>query len=136
MGGLCDRDQSSHGRHDTPLSDTSILDRRQLRSRRRCLSRTEWAKKYYVASDHLESSLYRAFAPNDLFDIVIRHGLHFDQAKQTGVLLHMLPTVGENGRFGVVAVANSPEDADERYERVQLVIQQEAERLYATASGA
>ena len=89
-----------------------------------------------MASDHLESSLYRAFAPNDLFDIVIRHGLHFDQAKQTGVLLHMLPTVGENGRFGVVAVANSPEDADERYERVQLVIQQEAERLYATASGA
>jgi predicted ATP-grasp superfamily ATP-dependent carboligase len=86
-------------------------------------------EKYYVASDHLESTLYRAFAPNDLFDIVIRYGLHFDQAKQTGVLLHMLPTVGENGRFGVVAVGNSPQGAEELYERVQAVIQEEAERV-------
>jgi hypothetical protein len=86
-------------------------------------------EKYYVASDHLESTLYRAFAPNDLFDICIRHGLHFDQAKQTGVLLHMLPTVGENGRFGVVAVGDSPEHAEELYERVQSVIQEEAKQV-------
>lgn len=86
-------------------------------------------EKYYTASDHLESTLYRAFSPDDLFDIVIRHGLHFDQASQTGILLHMLPTVGENGRFGVVAVGNSPEDADELYERIQSVIQGEAERV-------
>jgi hypothetical protein len=86
-------------------------------------------EKYYVASDHLESTLYRAFAPNDLFDICIRHGLHFDQAKQTGVLLHMLPTVGENGRFGVVAVGDSPEHAEELYERVQSVVQEEAKQV-------
>jgi hypothetical protein len=86
-------------------------------------------EKYYVASDHLESSLYRAFSPNDLFDIVIRNGLHFDQATQTGVLLHMLPTVGENGRFGVVAVGNSSEEADQLYERIQTVIQEEAKRV-------
>ena len=84
-------------------------------------------EKFYTASDHLESTLYRAFSPNDLFDIVIRYGLHFDQASQTGVLLHMLPTVGENGRFGVVAVGNSPDQADELYERLQAVVQKEAE---------
>jgi hypothetical protein len=86
-------------------------------------------EKYYTASDHLESTLYRAFTPNDLFDIVIRHGLHFDQASQTGVLLHMLPTVGENGRFGVVAVGNSAGEADKLYERIQSVIQEEAVRV-------
>jgi len=86
-------------------------------------------EKYYTASDHLESTLYRAFSPNDLFDIMIRHGLHFDQAKQTGVLLHMLPTVGENGRFGAVAVGDSPQAADEIYEKLQAVVQQEAERV-------
>ena len=86
-------------------------------------------EKFYVASDHLESKLYRAFAPNDMFDICIRHGLHFDQARQTGVLLHMLPTVGENGRFGVVAVGNSPEQAEELYERIQSVVQEEARRV-------
>ena len=86
-------------------------------------------EKYYTASDHLESTLYRAFSPNDLFDIMIRHGLHFDQATQTGVLLHMLPTVGENGRFGAVAVGDSPEAADMLYERLQSVVQEEAERV-------
>ena len=86
-------------------------------------------EKYYTASDHLESTLYRAFSPSDLFDIVIRYRLHFDQATQTGILLHMLPTVGENGRFGVVAVGNTPEEADELYERIQSVIQSEAKRV-------
>jgi hypothetical protein len=91
-------------------------------------------EKYYTASDHLESSLYRAFSPSDLFDILIRHRLHFDQAKQTGVLLHMLPTVGENGRFGAVAVGNSPEEADGFYERLQVLIQEESGRVTGTAS--
>ncbi len=89
-------------------------------------------EKYYTASDHLESTLYRAFSPNDLFDILIRHGLHFDQATQAGVLLHMLPTVGENGRFGAVAVGDSPEAADELYEKLQAVVQEEAERVTAS----
>jgi hypothetical protein len=41
----------------------------------------------------------------------------------------MLPTVGENGRFGVVAVGDSPEHAEELYERVQSVVQEEAKRV-------
>jgi len=86
-------------------------------------------EKCYVSSDHLESTLYRAFAPKDLFDIVIRYGLHFDQAKQTGVLLHMLPTVAENGRFGVVAVGDTPREAEDLYQRVQTLIQEEAKRV-------
>jgi hypothetical protein len=86
-------------------------------------------EKFYIASDHLESTLYRAFTPNDLFDIIIRNGMHFDQATQTGVLLHMLPTVAENGRFGVVAVGNSDAQSTELYEGVQTVIQEEAKRV-------
>lgn len=89
--------------------------------------------KYYTASDHLESTLYRAFSPNDMFDILIRHGLHFDQATQTGVLLHMLPTIGENGRFGAVAVGDSPEEADRLYELLQTIVQEEAERATGSA---
>jgi hypothetical protein len=83
-------------------------------------------EKCYVASDHIESSLYHAFTPSDLFDIVIRHGLHFDQSRQTGILLHMLATVGENGRFGVVAVGDSIDEAEQLYQRIQTVIQDEA----------
>jgi hypothetical protein len=83
-------------------------------------------EKFYVTSDHLESTLYHAFTPADLFDILIRHNLHFDQARQTGILVHMLATIGENGRFGVVAVGDTPEQAQELYDRVQEVVAEEA----------
>src|SRR5439155_27355146 len=43
-------------------------------------------QKFFVASDHLESPAYRVFTPEDLFDLVARRGLHFDQTRQTGVI--------------------------------------------------
>jgi len=78
--------------------------------------------KFYVASDHLEAVEYRLLSPEDLIDISIRHGLHFDQAKQTGVLLHLMATVAENGRFGMVAVGDSHEEAQALYDRLQKVV--------------
>lgn len=81
-------------------------------------------KKYYVSSDNLQDSLYRLFTPQDLIDILITQGLHFDQAHQTGVLIHMLATIGENGRFGAVAVENSPEQALELFNRLQFVVKE------------
>jgi PGM1 C-terminal domain len=86
------------------------------------------AEKYYVASDHLEDTLYRAITPLQLIDILIRHRLHFDQSKQTGIIVHMLATISENGRFGVVAVGDSPQQAEELYHRMQLVVRSEALR--------
>src|SRR6266540_2957263 len=47
-------------------------------------------QKFFVASDHVESPLYRTLTPDDLFDIVIRHNLHFNQTRQTGVVFHMM----------------------------------------------
>ena len=49
-----------------------------------------------------------ALTPDDLFDIVVRHGLHFDQARQTGVVFHMMSALGEHGRTGLTAVGESP----------------------------
>ena len=83
-------------------------------------------EKCYVTSDHLENILYHAFTPAHLFDILIRHDLHFDQARQTGILVHLLATIGENGRFGVVAVGDTLEQAQTFYERVQQVLEEEA----------
>ena len=79
-----------------------------------------------MASDHLEDTLYRAITPQHLIDILIRHRLHFDQTKQTGIIVHMLATISENGRFGVVAVGDSPEQAEELYNGMQRVVRNEA----------
>jgi hypothetical protein len=40
--------------------------------------------------DHVESPLYRVLTAEMLFDLVSRHRLHFDHARKTGVVMHML----------------------------------------------
>ena len=85
-------------------------------------------EKCFVATDHLELALYRALTPDDLFDIAIRHGLHFDQTRQVGIVFHMLATLAENGRTGATAVGNSPEDADRLLERLQSALEDETKR--------
>jgi hypothetical protein len=82
-------------------------------------------EKFFVASDHVESPRYRTLTPDDLFDIVVRHNLHFDQTRQTGVVFHMMSALGELGRTGLTAVGNSHEDAKATYDRAVAVLDQE-----------
>jgi hypothetical protein len=83
-------------------------------------------KKYLVASDHVESPPYRGFMPDDLFDLVVRRGLHFGQVRQTGIVFHMLSALGSAGRLGLTAVGNSPEEARDIFEKAKLVLDEEA----------
>jgi PGM1 C-terminal domain len=84
-------------------------------------------EKHLVATDHLESPSLRALSLDDLFDIVARHGLHFDQARQTGVVFHMISCLTEHGRLGLTAVGDTPADADQMYRRAEQVLLEEAE---------
>jgi hypothetical protein len=82
--------------------------------------------KCFIASDHVESPLYRVFTPDDVFDIVVRHHLHFDQTRQTGVVFHMMSALGECGRVGLTAVGNSHDEAQAIYTRAVAVLDEEA----------
>ena len=84
-------------------------------------------QKFFVASDHVESPLYRSLTPDDLFDIVVRHDLHFNQTRQTGVVFHMMSALGEMGRTGLTAVGNSHEEAKAIYARAVAVLDKEAQ---------
>ena len=55
-------------------------------------------EKHLVATDHLEDELLRGLTIDDLFDIAVRHRLHFDQARQTGVVFHMMGALAELGQ--------------------------------------
>jgi hypothetical protein len=88
-------------------------------------------EKHFVATDHLESPAYRALSPDDLFDIALRHNLHFNQSRETGVVFHMLASLAENGRIGLVAVEDSAAEADALYRRTQSVLDEEARRALA-----
>lgn len=74
-------------------------------------------RKYFVASDHVEGEAYRALTPEDLFDLALRHGLHFDQTRLKGIVFHMMSALPECGRTGLTAVADSAEEADTLYRR-------------------
>lgn len=82
--------------------------------------------KYLVATDHFEDERLKALTVTDLFDVVVNHGLHFDQARRTGVVFHMLSCLTECGRVGLTAVGDSPEDARRIYEEAQAVLLAEA----------
>jgi pheganomycin biosynthesis PGM1-like protein len=83
-------------------------------------------EKHLVATDHLESDLLRGLGIDDLFDVAVRQQLHFDQARQTGVVFHMMGALTELGRVGLTAVADTPEKADAMYRRAERLLLDEA----------
>lgn len=83
-------------------------------------------EKHLVATDHLEAPELRALRVVDLFDVVARHGLHFDQSRQTGVVFHMISCLTELGRVGLTAVGDTPEQAMDLYRRAEDVLLAEA----------
>jgi hypothetical protein len=82
--------------------------------------------KYLIATDHFEDERLKALTVTELFDIVVNHGLHFDQARRTGVVFHMISCLTECGRVGLTAVGDNPEEARRIYEEAQSVLLREA----------
>jgi hypothetical protein len=85
------------------------------------------SRKYLVATDHFEDPRLKAFTVGDLFDSTVRHGLHFDQSRRTGVVFHMISCLTECGRLGLTAVGDTPEEARRIYDDAQVVLLREAE---------
>ena len=90
-------------------------------------------EKHLVATDHLESARLRSLAIDDLFDLAVRHRLHFDHARQTGIVFHMMSTLTELGRTGLTAVGDSREQADAAFRQAERVILEEADPPPETA---
>jgi hypothetical protein len=86
------------------------------------------ATRYLVATDHLEDDRLRALTTRDVLDVVARRRLHFDQSRETGVVLHMISCVTECGRLGMTAVGESPEQAWQIYQDACGVLLEEAGR--------
>ncbi|MBZ0270373.1 carboxylate-amine ligase [bacterium] len=84
-------------------------------------------RKFYVATDGLTSPSYRGLLPEDLMEIVSRHGLHYRPSTETGVLFHMIGALSEFGKVGVTCIGNSPEEADTLYRWTVDVLNRETE---------
>jgi hypothetical protein len=82
-------------------------------------------RKFYRASDNLESPDYEGLIPEDLVDILVTHGLAFSHRTLTGVLFHMIGAISQFGKVGLVAIGDSPEEAESLYQRVVSVLDRE-----------
>src|SRR4028118_417989 len=64
---------------------------------------------YYYASDNLQSPVYKGLTPDDLVDIAVDNGLHFDSASQQGVIFHLIGALSHSGKVGTVCTGASHE---------------------------
>ncbi len=80
---------------------------------------------YYYASDNIQRDAYKGLTPQDLVDIAMLHGLHFDGASQKGVMFHMIGALSEFGKMGMVCIGESREEAFSLYTRTIAVLDAE-----------
>lgn len=63
---------------------------------------------------------------SDSFDIVARHGMHYDQSRHGGIVFHMISSFTEYGRVGPTAVGDTPAEANRRYRDAERIFMEEA----------
>ncbi|MEB3337865.1 MAG: peptide ligase PGM1-related protein [Leptolyngbyaceae bacterium] len=83
--------------------------------------------KYYIATDNLQKDQYRGLLPNDLMEIITHHHLHLDTQTETGTLFHLLGCLSEFGKLGLTCIGNSPQQAEEIYNTIIQVLDQETQ---------
>jgi PGM1 C-terminal domain len=83
---------------------------------------------YYYASDNLQSPAYRGLTPDDLIDIAVNNGLHFDSASQQGVIFHLIGALSQYGKLGTVCIGDSHEKAQQFYRDTVEVLERESRR--------
>ena len=74
------------------------------------------------------NAAYRRLTPDDLIDVTDRHDLHFDAARQCGVVFNLIGALSECGKIGVVAIDEDRERARALFRDTVRVLDEEAAR--------
>jgi len=83
-------------------------------------------QKFLVASDHVDHPDYRGLTPDDVFDLAVRHGLHYNPQTETGVVFHMLSALSSEGHLGLTAIGDSHDHARELFDAMTAVMEADA----------
>jgi PGM1 C-terminal domain len=73
-------------------------------------------ERFYSATDNLLDPAWLGLSPTAVISAVADAGLQFDPQTGTGVVLHMLSGLAIDGRFGLTAIAETPDDAARMHE--------------------
>lgn len=81
--------------------------------------------RYYFCSDNVESESYKGLTPHDLIEIAVCNNLLYDGSTQEGVMFHLISTLSQYGKMGVVCIGASPARAEEFYKKTINVLDRE-----------
>lgn len=82
-------------------------------------------KRFYYATDNLYNERFKGLVPHDLIDIAMCNGLHFSNSTEEGVMFHLISSLSQYGKTGLVAIGSTPERAKAYYEKVIEVLMKE-----------
>ncbi|MBL0099024.1 MAG: hypothetical protein IPP49_02380 [Saprospiraceae bacterium] len=74
-----------------------------------CYCVQDGSQRFYFATDNVQSKRYKGLTPMDLIDIAMHHGLHYDHAKQEGVMFHLISALSQYGKIGLVSIGTTRE---------------------------
>ncbi len=86
------------------------------------------ARRYYFSTDNILKEDYKGLTPHDLVDIAACNGLLYDGAAQEGVMFHMVGSLSQYGKLGVVCIASSIQRANEYFNNVIRALDAETKR--------
>ena len=69
--------------------------------------------KFYVASDNVVEENWTGIPEAEVIAALTRAGIWFDPSSRTGVVPHMLSCLAIDGRFGITAIGNTADHAEE-----------------------
>jgi hypothetical protein len=78
--------------------------------------------RHYFATDNLKKNAYRGLSPQDLMEMMIFHGLHYDSVRQEGVFFHLMGALSEHGKLGMTSIGATPKRAQEFYQKAVAVL--------------
>jgi hypothetical protein len=75
-------------------------------------------EKFYVSSDNIQNEAFIGLNPDDFLDLTkSRESLSFSSESLTGTTFHMISAIPQFGKFGMIAIANSCEAAQQLYQQ-------------------
>ncbi len=83
-------------------------------------------EKFYVASDNLVDETWTGLPESAVLAALDQAGLTFDRDSRTGVVPYMLSCLAIDGRFGMTAIADSPDQADDLHRATIAAVQHRA----------
>lgn len=84
--------------------------------------------RYYYATDNLVEDEYRGLRPAEMIDAAVDEGLHYNATSQKGLVFHLIGSVTEFGKLGMVSIAESHRASKDQYRAAVAALDQATTR--------